>query len=157
MPLIGMTRRALWPCLLAGSAAATPTADTPLTVRSGGGALRLLYVGADDCAPCRQWRASHWSVLRGATVFSPVRFIEIRAPRAAHLLRDEHWPEPLRALRQAIPSDAAVPLWFLIDGDAIAMRAWGEQGWRDTILPALRRATAARTDATTNRRTRVPA
>lgn len=146
-----MSRRALLPRLLAGTAIAIPAADSPLAVASGGGPVRagrwrLVYVGADDCAPCRQWRDAHWSAVRHATAFSAIAFVEVRAPRAADLLRDEYWPAALRPLRAEIPKGAGVPLWLLVEYGTVAARAWGEAGWRDNILPALRRAASARID-----------
>lgn len=141
MTLPGSTRRML-PCLLAGAVVAAASADSPRAVRGSAASLQLIYVGAGDCAPCLRWRAAHWSALHHAAVFAPVRFVEIHAPRAADLLRDEHWPRALQQFRPALPRDAAVPLWLLVRDDALVGRAWGEQGWRETMLPALRRAVA---------------
>lgn len=140
VPVHGMNRRNLLPGLLAGMALAALTADAPRAVRGGGVAWRLVYVGADDCAPCRTWRASNWTALRASPVFAPFVFAELRATRSADLLRDDHWPEHLRFIRDAIPPDAAVPLWFLLRDSTITHSAWGERGWRMTMLPALRRA-----------------
>jgi len=140
MTLPGSTRRMLLPGLLAGAAVAVASADSPLAVRNNIASLQLIYVGANDCAPCVRWRATHWSALHHATVFAPVRFVEIRAPRAADVLQDEHWPRALQRFRPAMPRDAAVPLWLLVQDDALVGRAWGERGWRETMLPALRRA-----------------
>lgn len=146
-----MSRRALLPRLLAGAAIAIPAADSPHAVASGdgparAGAWRLVYVGADDCAPCRHWRDAHWSSVRRSTAFQAIEFVEVRAPRAAFLLRDEYWPEALRPLRGNIPKGAGVPLWLLVEHGTVVTRAWGVEGWRDTILPALRRAASARID-----------
>ncbi|MCC7427828.1 MAG: hypothetical protein IT557_13040 [Alphaproteobacteria bacterium] len=136
----GLTRRAALPLLAAGLASAALAGDAPVAAPAPAGAWRLVYVGADDCAPCRAWRQAEWARLRASARFAAFAFHEVRAPRSADLLRDEHWPDPLRPYRVAIPAAAGAPFWLLLHQDEVVLRAWGKPQWRATMLPAMRRA-----------------
>jgi len=133
-----MTRRAVLPALAAAAVTTIALADRPAPMP--GGRWRLLYVGADDCIPCRAWRQAHWAALRSAPPFAGLQFIEVRAERSEDLLQDSYWPEDLRRYRSAIPSGAGVPLWMLLHGETVLVRAWGAQQWYNRMLPALRHA-----------------
>lgn len=131
-----LTRRAVLPGLLAVALAT----DTPRAARRPDGTWRLLYVGAEDCAPCLAWRRAHWLATRDAPVFAALQFIEVRAARSTDVLQDANWPTELRPFRTAIPAAAGMPFWLLLRGEAVVQRAWGERAWQAAMLPALRRA-----------------
>ncbi len=63
---------------------------------------------------------------------------EVKSPHLLDLLKDEYWPEELRAYRNRAGYGAGVPLWFIIaDGKMVEWRV-GISQWRDAVLPKLR-------------------
>lgn len=140
-----LSRRLLVQALAAGAAWAALAADTPIAPPptappAEGGEWRLVYVGAEDCAPCNAWRRRHWAELVSSARYAHITFLEVRAPRIAELLGDAYWPAPVRRHRTAIPPGAGAPFWLLLNGEDTVLRAWGEPQWRARMLPALRRA-----------------
>jgi hypothetical protein len=131
--------------LLAGLLAAGPAGDAPAFARRAEGDWLLLYVGAEDCAPCQAWRRARWDAVRAGYASTPVGFVELRAPRSAEVLDDAHWPEALRGHRASIPPGAGLPLWLLAhDGRAVRW-SWGSSRWDAEMAPALRRIAAGGT------------
>jgi hypothetical protein len=99
--------------------------------------LMLVYVGADDCAPCRTWQRDQAPMLR-SPAFARLIYREVKSPSVLALLADEHWPGDLREMRAQLRADAGVPLWFVVADDAVVGRAQGASEWEATILPKLR-------------------
>ena len=99
--------------------------------------LMLVYVGADDCAPCRTWQRDQAPMLQ-SPAFARLVYREVKSPSVLYLLKDEYWPEDLRSLRGRLDPGAGVPLWLVIADDAIVGRAHGASQWEATILPKLR-------------------
>jgi hypothetical protein len=132
-----------------------PEGSAPVARDIADGAWQLLYVGAEDCAPCRSWRAAHWDAVRAAHPPNRVRFVELRARRSAEVLDDALWAESLRPHRDAIPREAGLPYWVLSRGADEALDAWGLRGWDGIMAPALRRVGRRLTVATRHSRTLV--
>jgi hypothetical protein len=137
----GWMRHLAMPALLACLLAAGPRADVPApaAVADGRDGWLLLYVGAEDCAPCRAWREAQWDRVRRAHRAAPLRFLELRAERAADVLDDALWPSALRPHRAAIPPQAGLPLWMLAREDRVVLLVWGARRWDAELAPALRR------------------
>jgi hypothetical protein len=98
----------------------------------------LLYVGADDCAPCRRWQSADRTTFRASSEFSRITFREVKSPSVLDILDDEYWPDDLRPHRERIRSGAAVPLWLVVADGVVVERAFGESQWRSAVLPKLR-------------------
>jgi len=97
----------------------------------------LIYVGADDCAPCRIWQRDHAQTLRSPS-FAGLAFREVKAPRLLDVMKDDYWPDDLRPLRTQLGPGAGVPLWLVIVDDAIVGRGRGANEWSRTVLPTLK-------------------
>jgi hypothetical protein len=117
-----------------GTAAWMSLASPPATARE----VMLLYVGADDCAPCRTWQRTDGPSFRASQEFVRVTYREVKSPSLFDVLKDEHWPEDLRPYRERIGRAAAVPLWLVVADDALVEQAFGASQWRDAVLPKLR-------------------
>jgi hypothetical protein len=133
IPRIGVAAAAL---VVAAAAAglwisSVPTASAPRDVM-------LLYVGADDCGPCRRWQSAERTTFRAAPEFVRVTYREVKSPSLYDVLKDEYWPDDLRPHREGIRRGAAVPLWLVVADDVVVERAFGERQWRDAVLPKLR-------------------
>jgi hypothetical protein len=116
------------------AAAAVWTPSAPATARD----VMLLYVGADDCAPCRTWQRADGPSFRASPEFSRVTYREVKSPSVLDILKDEYWPEDLRPYRERIGRAAAVPLWLVVADEALVEQAFGVSQWRDAVLPKLR-------------------
>ena len=106
--------------------------------RVGAADLMLIYVGAEDCAPCRAWQKDDGVDFRRSIEFSRIRYHEVKSPRLHELLSDTYWPEELRMYRGRLKPSDGVPLWLIVSGDAVVAQHFGAQGWRTSVLPALR-------------------
>ena len=101
--------------------------------------VTLVYVGAEDCAPCRAWQSAEGKRFLESGEASRLTYREVKSPTLRDILRDEHWPEDLRGYRDRLGAGAGVPLWLVISGDQLVERAFGASQWHATVLPRLER------------------
>ncbi len=101
-------------------------------------AVIVIYVGADDCAPCRNWRRDHWPAFRASAMFARLSYREVSSPRLFDLLKDDYWPDDLRARRDALDKGSGVPLWLIVANDGRALTARGLGQWEAVAVPAIR-------------------
>lgn len=96
----------------------------------------LVYVGADDCAPCRVWQRDHAATLQSPS-FARLTYREVKAPRLLDVMKDDYWPDDLRPLQTQLGPGAGVPLWLVIVDGVIVGRGRGANEWSRTVLPTL--------------------
>ncbi len=123
--------------LAAVAAAVLVFAAAPSAALRGGGEVTLVYVGADDCAPCRNWQNREAVAFRASPLFTRVTYREVKAPALFDLLKDEYWPEDLRSYRAQLGRGAAAPLWLVIADGEIVTRGAGPSQWQAAIVPAI--------------------
>lgn len=131
----------VWFCigaLAAGAAVAVALLVAQAKPSAGRAGLLLIYVGAEDCAPCRAWQKGDGVDFRRSIEFSRIRYREVKSPRLHELLSDSYWPEELRIYRSRLKPSDGVPLWLIVSGDAVVAQHFGAEGWRSSVLPALR-------------------
>lgn len=102
------------------------------------GAITLVYVGADDCAPCRAWQLTEGKQFRASAEFAHLIYREVKSPTLREILDDEHWPDDLRGFRDRLGRGVGVPLWLVILGDEIVERGFGASQWQAAVLPRVR-------------------
>ena len=100
--------------------------------------LLLLYVGAEDCAPCRAWQKGEGAQFRATSEFARVPYREVKSATLRDILKDENWPEDLRVYRDQLGAGAGVPMWLVIADERIVERSFGEGQWRTNTLPKIR-------------------
>jgi hypothetical protein len=100
--------------------------------------VTVIYVGADDCAPCRIWRRDRLPAFAGSPVFKRLTYREVTSPKLFDLLKDEHWPDDLRQYRDSLDKSAGVPLWFIVADDKMMLTARGLREWGEVAMPKLR-------------------
>jgi hypothetical protein len=98
----------------------------------------LLYVGADDCAPCRAWQKGDGASFIASAEFGRLRYREVKPAHLADVLKDDNWPEELRAYRSQLKRSDGVPLWLVVSDDEIVEQKFGAAAWREAILPKIR-------------------
>lgn len=100
--------------------------------------VKLVYVGAEDCAPCRAWQNKDGAAFRQSAEFSRITYIEVKARHLHDVLKDENWPEQIRELRNHLKKSDGVPLWLVVSNDEVVEQRFGAAAWHTEILPAIR-------------------
>lgn len=101
--------------------------------------VTVLYIGADDCAPCRTWRRDHWPRFSTSSEFARITYREVVSPKLFAVLQDEYWPDDLRGYRADLGKGAGVPQWIAVADGKVAFRAMGLGAWEQSFLPQIRR------------------
>jgi hypothetical protein len=102
------------------------------------GEVTVLYVGADDCPPCRAWQNADGATFRASPQFSRLTYREVKSPTLYDVLNDENWPDDLRRYRDHIDRGAGVPMWMVIARGDIVSSGFGPTQWREAIWPKVR-------------------
>jgi hypothetical protein len=114
---------------------------TPLLSGSGlqsvaaGPNVTVIYVGAGDCRPCRLWSRDYLPRFAASREFSKLTYKEVLAPKLFTLMNDAYWPQDLRKYRDKLDQRSAVPLWFVVIEDRVALVAVGLRQWEDQVVP----------------------
>jgi hypothetical protein len=116
-------------------------AATPLCAQPS--SLQFLFVGADDCEPCRRWHSDEGHWWQSSPEFSRVDTLFIRARRTRHAYDDAYWLPHLRRFRDMPGAPRATPAYFVVRNDQLLLAAAGYTAWRREIYPALREMVAA--------------
>jgi hypothetical protein len=113
--------------------------DAPREVPGEHGPLTVVYVGAEDCGPCRTWRRDQRPAFLDSGEFARLRYHEVIAPRLQHLLAEENWPPELAAVRDYTRARPGAPQWFLLRDSRILASGAGLSAWGGEIWPIIRR------------------
>lgn len=100
--------------------------------------LLLIYVGAEDCAPCRAWQNGEGAEFRKSSEFARIFYREVKSPRLRDVLNDEHWPEDIRSHRSRLKRNDGVPLWLIVSGNDVVAQRHGAAAWQASVMPTLR-------------------
>lgn len=98
----------------------------------------LLYVGAEDCAPCRAWRNTDGAAFLASPEFRRITYREVESRHLEDVLNDDNWPDDIRDLRSMIDRRDGVPLWLVLSDRRIVDRGFGATAWTQQILPKIR-------------------
>jgi hypothetical protein len=124
--------------LVSGALASLSFVNSSETLPTSTGDIMLLYVGADDCAPCRAWQHGDGAAFRSSTEFARVIYREVKAKALFDVLKDEHWPDDLRSYRDRLERNAGVPLWLIVSDGRVVEQGFGASQWQLAVLPKLR-------------------
>jgi hypothetical protein len=97
--------------------------------------VAVIYVGARDCPPCRLWSRDYLPRFAASDEFSRLTFREVLAPKLFTLMDDAYWPQDLRQFRERLDGRSAVPLWFVVVEDQVALTGAGLRQWEDRVVP----------------------
>ena len=100
--------------------------------------VTLVYVGAENCAPCDNWQHNKGTAFRYSAEFHRLTYREVKSPSLLDVLKDENWPEDLRAYRQTIGQHAGVPLWLVIADNRLVLQGSGASQWQNAVLPKIK-------------------
>lgn len=99
--------------------------------------VMLLYVGAEDCAPCRAWQNGEGAAFLASADFPRITYREVKSPHLHDILKDENWPEEIRLYRNGLRPSDGVPLWLVVLDHKIVEQRFGAAEWRASVLPAI--------------------
>lgn len=100
--------------------------------------ITLLYLGAEDCAPCRAWQSSEGASFLASADFTRITYREVKSPHLHDILKDENWPDDLRGYRAGLRRSDGVPLWLVVVDHKIVEQRFGAAEWRASVLPAIK-------------------
>ena len=100
--------------------------------------VTLVYVGAENCAPCDIWQRNQGTAFRDSSEFHRLTYREVKSPSLLDVMKDDNWPEDLRAYRQTIGQHAGVPLWLVIADDRLVLQGFGATQWQTAVLPKIK-------------------
>ncbi|QWG20310.1 hypothetical protein KMZ68_10975 [Bradyrhizobium sediminis] len=100
--------------------------------------IMLLYVGAEDCAPCRAWQNGDGAAFLASAEFPRITYREVKSPHLHDVLKDEHWPDDLRNYRNGLRRSDGVPLWLVVADHRIVEQRFGATEWRASVLPRIK-------------------
>src|SRR6478609_12241960 len=63
--------------------------------------VMLLYVGAEDCAPCRAWQNGEGAAFLASAEFPRISYREVKPPHLLDVLKDVNWPDAIRLYRSS--------------------------------------------------------
>lgn len=107
-------------------------------VRFDDGPILILYVGAEDCAPCRIWRRDHRPGLIAGMDRNRLHYREVIAPRTVDAFSDATWPDDLRSYVSEAKAVGGVPLWLVVREKRVLARAGGLSEWEKRVRPLIK-------------------
>jgi hypothetical protein len=100
--------------------------------------VMLLYVGAEDCAPCRAWQRGEGAAFLASAEFPRITYREVKSPHLYDVLKDESWPDDLRVYRNGLRRSDGVPLWLVVADHRIVEQHFGAAAWNASVLPVIK-------------------
>jgi hypothetical protein len=100
--------------------------------------VMVLYVGAEDCAPCRAWKNGDGAAFFASADFARLTYREVKSPHLHDVLEDENWPDEIRSYRNRLQRSDGVPLWLVVSDDEVVEQRFGAAEWRASILPKIK-------------------
>jgi hypothetical protein len=137
MTNLTFNRRSLFG-FLAGTVAtaAVPHTAAAAVVRARSPELMVIYVGADDCGPCRTFEAEDMPRWEASPLSNSVRFVHAKARKSSQAFNARNWPQEARPFAGAFQSPI-VPSFMLVQNGNVVSVGAGIRSWRQQTLPKL--------------------
>ncbi len=119
-----MNRRAFVFAVLAASAVATAHATAN---------LQVIYIGGQDCPPCRRWTASYKDRWLASPEYRQVAWVEVEPPHLKEAYQERHWPEALRGVLAQVPRKSGTPRFLIVTDGRIVSNEVGVSKWLRTM------------------------
>ena len=94
----------------------------------------VVYVYADDCAPCQIFQAQDWPQFKASPVSRAVHFVRTTAPKTTQAYQVRYWPSEARPFHSAVKVPI-VPSFILVKNRSVVLVGNGIVGWRNQVLP----------------------
>jgi hypothetical protein len=125
-----------WSCLVAASVAIA------LAVPAEAARIQLIYVGADNCGPCKNWELFSEPAWRKSPEAKQVELRKVKVPFFINTASDSAWPEDLRWVRDRTNARSGTPRFIVVVDDRVVGTAFGTNGWSQRTVPLLARLVA---------------
>jgi hypothetical protein len=119
-----MNRRAFLFASLAVSAASTAHAA---------GAPQVIYVGGQDCPPCRRWSATYKDQWLASPEYRQVVWTEVEPPHLKEAYQERHWPAALQPVLAQVPRKSGTPRFLIVVDGRIVFNEFGVSKWLNTM------------------------
>ena len=123
-----LPRRLVLGATLAGLAA------FPVPSLASSAGVMVVYVFADDCAPCHLFQTQDWPLFRASRVSRVVNFVRTTAPKTTQAYQARFWPSEARPFLSAVKVPI-VPSFILVKKGSVLVIGNGIVGWRNQVLP----------------------
>jgi hypothetical protein len=120
--------------LLGGALGATATLASTGPARAA--QVMIIYVYADDCAPCQIFQAHDWPQFQASRLARSVRFVRTSAPKTTQAYQVKYWPSEARPFHSAVKVPI-VPSFILVNSGQVVLVGNGIVGWRNQVLPQI--------------------
>ncbi len=124
-----MNRRAFLFAGLAASAAGMARAAGNPQVNP----LQVIYIGGQDCPPCRRWSATYKEKWLASPEYRQVTWYEVEPPRLKEAYLEEHWPEALWSVLDQVPRRSGTPRFLIVVDGRIVSNEMGVSKWLNTM------------------------
>lgn len=119
-----MNRRAFVFASLAASVATNARAT---------GTLQVIYIGGQDCPPCRRWITTYRDRWLASSEFRQIAWVEVEPPHLKEAYQERHWPEALRPVLAQVPRKSGTPRFLIVTEGRIVSNEFGISKWRNTM------------------------
>jgi hypothetical protein len=124
-----MNRRAF----VFASLAAVPALSGASSPARADSNVDVLYIGGQDCPPCRRWRASYHNKWLASHEFQKVDWFEIEPMHLKEAYDERHWPRGLRAVLAQVPRKSGTPRFLIVNDGKIVSNHLGVSSWLKTL------------------------
>jgi len=95
--------------------------------------LQVVYIGAQDCLPCRRWIATYKDNWLTSPEYGRVTWVEIEPPHLKEAYRERHWPDALRPMLAQVPDKSGTPRFLIVGDGRIVSNQVGVSKWLKTM------------------------
>jgi hypothetical protein len=97
------------------------------------GPLQVVYVGGQDCPPCRRWRETYKAKWLASPEYRRVAWVEVEPPHLREAYHERHWPQALWPVLAQVPDKSGTPRFLVVDGGRIVSNEIGVSKWLNTM------------------------
>jgi hypothetical protein len=97
----------------------------------------IVYIGAEDCKPCRQWEATHQKAFAEQCAERGVKFRAIRVATMRNIREARYWPSDLRPLLARFADRSGTPHFLAVRNGEIIVNVYGIGKYQREIAPLL--------------------
>jgi hypothetical protein len=120
-----MNRRAFLFASLAASAAGSRARATSR--------VQVIYIGGQDCPPCRRWIASYKESWLASPEYRQVAWVEVEPAHLKEAYQERRWPDALRPVLAQVPGKWGTPRFLIVEDGRIVSNQVGVTKWLKTM------------------------
>lgn len=95
--------------------------------------LQVIYIGGQDCPPCRRWITAYKDSWLASPEYRQVTWYEVEPPHLKQAYQERYWPEALRSVLAQVPRKSGVPRFLIVEDGRIASNQVGVSKWLKTM------------------------